>query len=226
VKNSPSIIYTHPSTEYITPLPSPIHQSPSNPLSSCDSNHPSHPLTLLIIRSTPPPSQCIRIKPGVSLIIPSQISAGSQYNASVSLSLPRRLVFVSASPRFCADFRCMTGRLGSWHLNHFIQKSMRKRSMRLLVSRVRRVTDRVSHAQFALPIRTLFYSAHIHTIESSRRLADVLACSQKVSHPEMRLVSAASWRIIPFSLLRTLVHAGFCMFPQSCDLRTETAGSL
>jgi hypothetical protein len=30
------------------------------------------------------------------------------------------------------------------------------------------------------------------------------------------------WRIIPFSLLRTLVHAGFCMFPQSCDLRTET----
>jgi hypothetical protein len=22
------------------------------------------------------------------------------------------------------------------------------------------------------------------------------------------------------------VHAGFCMFPQSCDLRTETAGSL
>jgi hypothetical protein len=36
-----------------------------------------------------------------------------------------------------------------------------------------------------------FYSAHIHTIESSRRLADVLACSQKVSHFEMRLVSAA-----------------------------------
>jgi hypothetical protein len=22
------------------------------------------------------------------------------------------------------------------------------------------------------------------------------------------------------------LHAGFCMFPQSCDLRTETAGSL
>jgi hypothetical protein len=56
-------------------------------------------------------------------------------------------------------------------------------------------------------IITLFYSAHIHTIESSRCLADVLACSQKVSHPEMRLVSAASWCIIPFSLLRTLVHA-------------------
>jgi hypothetical protein len=36
-----------------------------------------------------------------------------------------------------------------------------------------------------------FYSAHIHTIECSWRLADVLACSQKVSHPEMRLVSAA-----------------------------------
>jgi hypothetical protein len=36
-----------------------------------------------------------------------------------------------------------------------------------------------------------FYSAHIHSIECSGRLADVLACSQKVSHPEMRLVSAA-----------------------------------
>jgi hypothetical protein len=36
-----------------------------------------------------------------------------------------------------------------------------------------------------------FYSAHIHTIECSWRLADVLACSQKVSHPEMRLVSTA-----------------------------------
>jgi hypothetical protein len=36
-----------------------------------------------------------------------------------------------------------------------------------------------------------FYSAHIHTIECSWRLADVLACSQKVSNPEMRLVSAA-----------------------------------
>jgi hypothetical protein len=78
---------------------------------------------------------------------------------------------------------------------------------------------------FSFFFRTLFYSAHIHTIESSWRLADVLACSQKVSHPGMRLVSAASRRIIPFSLLRTLVHAGFCMFPQSCDLRTET-GSL
>jgi hypothetical protein len=28
-----------------------------------------------------------------------------------------------------------------------------------------------------------FYSAHIHSIECSGRLADVLACSQKVSHP-------------------------------------------
>jgi hypothetical protein len=36
-----------------------------------------------------------------------------------------------------------------------------------------------------------FYSAHIHSIECLGRLADVLACSQKVSHPEMRLVSAA-----------------------------------
>jgi hypothetical protein len=31
----------------------------------------------------------------------------------------------------------------------------------------------------------------IHSIECSGRLADVLSCSQKVSHPEMRLVSAA-----------------------------------
>jgi hypothetical protein len=30
---------------------------------------------------------------------------------------------------------------------------------------------------------------------------------------------------VPFSLFRTLVHAGFCMFLQSCDLRTQTAGS-
>jgi hypothetical protein len=36
-----------------------------------------------------------------------------------------------------------------------------------------------------------FFSAHIHTIECSWRLADVLACSEKVSHLEMRLVSAA-----------------------------------
>jgi hypothetical protein len=36
-----------------------------------------------------------------------------------------------------------------------------------------------------------FYSTHIHSIECSWCLADVLACSQKVSHPEMRLVSAA-----------------------------------
>jgi hypothetical protein len=35
-----------------------------------------------------------------------------------------------------------------------------------------------------------FYSAHILSIECSERLADVLACSQKVSHPERRLVSA------------------------------------
>jgi hypothetical protein len=71
-----------------------------------------------------------------------------------------------------------------------------------------------------------FYSAHIHSIECSGRLADVLACSQKVSHPEMRLVSAAIGASFHFPFLRTLVHAVFCMFPQSCDLRTETAGSL
>jgi hypothetical protein len=57
--------------------------------------------------------------------------------------------------------------------------------------------------------RTLFYSAHIHIIESSRRLADVLACCQKVSHPGMRLVSAASWRIIPFSLFENF---GACWY--------------
>jgi hypothetical protein len=42
--------------------------------------------------------------------------------------------------------------------------------------------------------RTLF-GAYIHSIECSWRLADVLAdflaCIQKVSHPEVRLVSAA-----------------------------------
>jgi hypothetical protein len=31
-------------------------------------------------------------------------------------------------------------------------------------------------------------------------------------NPEMRLVSAAIGASFPFSLLRTLVHAGFCMF--------------
>jgi hypothetical protein len=36
-----------------------------------------------------------------------------------------------------------------------------------------------------------FHSAHIYSIECSWHLTDVLACSQKVSHPEMRLVSAA-----------------------------------
>jgi hypothetical protein len=29
-----------------------------------------------------------------------------------------------------------------------------------------------------------------------------------------------------FRLKRTPVAAGFCMFPQSCDLRAEAAGSL
>jgi hypothetical protein len=41
------------------------------------------------------------------------------------------------------------------------------------------------------------YSAHLHSIECSGYLADVLACSQKVSHPEMRLVSAFVSSIIP-----------------------------
>jgi hypothetical protein len=36
----------------------------------------------------------------------------------------------------------------------------------------------------------------------------------------MRLVSAAIGASFSFSLLRTLVHAGFRVFPQSCDLRT------
>jgi hypothetical protein len=44
-------------------------------------------------------------------------------------------------------------------------------------------------------------------------LADGLACSQNMSHPEMRLVSAAIGTSFSFSLLKTLVHAGFCMFP-------------
>jgi hypothetical protein len=72
-----------------------------------------------------------------------------------------------------------------------------------------------------------FYSAHNQSIECPWRLADVLASSQKVSHPEIRLVSAAigaSFRF-PFENFYYLVHAGFCMFPQSCDLRTEAAGS-
>jgi hypothetical protein len=54
------------------------------------------------------------------------------------------------------------------------------------------------------------YTAHIHSIECSWRVANVLACSQKVSHPEMRLVSAASWRIIPFwEIWCTLVSVRF-----------------
>jgi hypothetical protein len=117
------------------------------------------------------------------------------------------------------------------------------------------------------------YSAQINFIECSWRLTDILAWSQ-VSHPEMRLVSAAIVTSFPF--LRTFVHVGlnekeifpllfptwgnsycclkksakvscrgfdpptfrstgrhswatqtrqgFCMFPQSFDLRRETAG--
>jgi hypothetical protein len=63
----------------------------------------------------------------------------------------------------------------------------------------------------------IFCSAHIHSVECSWCLADVLTCSQKVSHPEMRLTSPSChwhWRImiiIPFSLLRTL-----CMLVSVC----------
>jgi hypothetical protein len=60
-----------------------------------------------------------------------------------------------------------------------------------------------------------YWNSHIRSIsvECSWRLADVLALKQKVPHPEI----GASF---PFFLLRTWVHAGFCMFPQSFDLRT------
>jgi hypothetical protein len=53
-----------------------------------------------------------------------------------------------------------------------------------------------------------FYSAHIHSIECSWHSADVLACSRKVSHPEMRLVSAAigtSFHIPSHTNLKILV---------------------
>jgi hypothetical protein len=43
-----------------------------------------------------------------------------------------------------------------------------------------------------------FYSAHIHSIKCLWRLANVLASSQKVSHPEMRLVSAAIGTLFHF----------------------------
>jgi hypothetical protein len=42
------------------------------------------------------------------------------------------------------------------------------------------------------------YSAHIHFFECSWRLADVLTCSQNVSNPEMRLVSAAIDASFPY----------------------------
>jgi uncharacterized protein YfaT (DUF1175 family) len=63
-------------------------------------------------------------------------------------------------------------------------------------------------------------SAHIHFYQMFMRLADVLACSQKVSNPEMRLVNAAIGVFFPCFLVRTLVHAGFCMFPQSPHTHT------
>jgi hypothetical protein len=52
------------------------------------------------------------------------------------------------------------------------------------------------------------YSALIHSAECSWRLADVLAFSEKVSHPEMRLINAAIGAPYLFSLLRPFVHAG------------------
>jgi hypothetical protein len=50
--------------------------------------------------------------------------------------------------------------------------------------------------------------AQIHSIECLWRLADVLACSQKVSHPEMRLVCAAIGASFPFSIL------SYILFPK------------
>jgi ankyrin repeat protein len=55
---------------------------------------------------------------------------------------------------------------------------------------------------------------------------------------ELVQVSSSSFFLLPFSRPSSIlsitsrdqtgytVHAGFCLFPQSCDLRTETAGSL
>jgi hypothetical protein len=54
----------------------------------------------------------------------------------------------------------------------------------------------------------------------STYLADSLTCSQKVSHSWMRLGATACLRSVSDVLLRTLVHAGYCMFA-SCDLYTQ-----
>jgi hypothetical protein len=62
------------------------------------------------------------------------------------------------------------------------------------------------HFMFDSLIKHL-YSAHIHFIECSWHLADVLACSQKVSHSEMRLVSPAIGA--SFQLWCTLVSVCF-----------------
>jgi hypothetical protein len=71
-----------------------------------------------------------------------------------------------------------------WRLASSWRLSSRKQEL----SRIVKKQHPHQKNQPKLFIRTLFYSAHIHTIESSRRLADILACSQKVSHPGMRLV--------------------------------------
>jgi hypothetical protein len=64
-----------------------------------------------------------------------------------------------------------------------------------------------------------FYSAHIHSVEWSWRLADVLACSQKVSHPEMRLVSASITVTHCNNVQRTIhvMHGFVCIFPAPID---------
>jgi hypothetical protein len=58
---------------------------------------------------------------------------------------------------------------------------------------------------------------YIHSIECSWCLADVLASSQKASHPEMSLVSAAIGASFPLFLLRTLVHAALTSLISGCD---------
>jgi hypothetical protein len=56
------------------------------------------------------------------------------------------------------------------------------------------------------------YSADIHSIECSWRLADVLACSQKVSYPEMKLVSAAIGVSFPLSQRREHSWDGYVRY--------------
>jgi hypothetical protein len=46
--------------------------------------------------------------------------------------------------------------------------------------------------------------------------------NSQVSHPDMRLVSAAIGASYPLYPVRTLVHAGFRTFKQSHDLRKDS----